>query len=47
MSYTSLYPTLTINTTDPIPFSARSPAGHICTASDYCAIGMCCAYLYN
>ena len=46
MSYTSLYPTLTINNTK--SYSAGSSnAGSVCTETYYCGIGLCCAYLYN
>ena len=47
MSYTSLYPTLTINTTSVSYKYPAITAGNICSYSDYCNTGFCCAYLYN
>ena len=48
MSYTSLYPTLTLNDTSKINPNWNSlNAGSTCFGSAFCSTGLCCAYLYN
>ena len=46
MSYTSLYPTLTINNTKSNSAGSLN-AGSACYDTYYCSTGLCCAYLYN
>ncbi len=46
MSYTSLYPTLTINSTKTYTWNSLN-AGFTCPDSAFCSTGLCCAYLYN
>ena len=48
MSYTSLYPTLTLNDTSKInPSFGSLNAGSTCSDWGFCSTGLCCAYLYN